>query len=55
MHNDYESDDSHQLRSVKRYKIDHKDHFEHRRSHISEIRLNSPTNSRKESGFIKST
>ena len=55
MHNDYEFDDSHNLRSGKRYKVDHRDQFEHRRSHSSEPRLNSPSNSRKESGLIPPT
>ena len=55
MHNDYESDDSHHLRSGKRYKVDHEDHFEHHRSHSSEPRLNSPGNTRKESGLIPPT
>ena len=52
MHNDYEYDNAHQLRSGKTYKVDHGDHFEHRRSNISEPRLNSPSNSRKESVLI---
>ena len=52
MHNEYQSNDSHNLRSGKRYKVDHGDHFEHRRSHSSETRLNSPSNLRKESAFI---
>ena len=55
MHNEYESDDSHNLRSGKRYKVDHGDHFEHRKSHSSEPRLNSPGNPSKKSGFIPST
>lgn len=55
MHNEYESDDSHNLRSGKRYKVDHKDHFEHRRSHSFDPRLNSPSNHRKESGLILPT
>ena len=55
MHNDYDSDDSHHLGSGKRYNVDHKDHFEHRRSHSSEPMLNSPNNTRKESGLIPPT
>ena len=55
MHNDYESDDSHHLRSGKIYKVDHGDHFEHRRNHSSEPRLNSPSNSIKQSGLIPPT
>ena len=55
MHNEYEFDDSHNLRNGKRYKVDHRDHFEHRRSHSSEPRLNSPSNPRKESGLIPPT
>ena len=55
MHNDYEFDDSHNLRSGKRYKVDHRDHFEHHRTHSSEPRLNSPGNTRKESGLIPPT
>ena len=55
MHNEYESDDSHNLRSGKRYKVDHKDHFEHHKSHSSEPRLNSSRNPRKESGLIPPT
>ena len=35
MHNDYDYDDSHHLRSGKRYYVDHEDHFEHRQSHSS--------------------
>ena len=55
MHNENEFDDSHNLRSRKRYKIDHGDHLEHHRSHSSEPRLNRPSNLRKESGFIPPT
>ena len=55
MHNDYDSNDSHQLRNGKRYKVDQGDHFEHHRSHNSEPSLNSPSNSRKESGLIPPT
>ena len=55
MHYEYESDDSHNLRSGKRYKVDHGDHFEHHRSHSSEPRLNSPCNTRKEGGLISLT
>ena len=43
MHYEYESDDSHNLRSGKRYKVDHDDQFEHRRSHSIEPRLKSPS------------
>ena len=55
MHNDYDYDDSYHLRSGKRYKVDHGDHFEHRHSHSREPRFNSPSNSRKESGLIPPT
>ena len=55
MHNEYEYDDSHNLISEKRYKVDYEDHFEHCRSHSSEPRLNSPSNTRKESGLIPPT
>jgi hypothetical protein len=55
MHYEYESDDSHDLRSGKRFKVDHKDQFEHRISHISEARVNSPGHLRKKINFIPPT
>jgi hypothetical protein len=55
MHYEYESDDSHNLRSGKRYKVDHGHQFEHRRSHISEPRVKSPHNLRKKRNFIPLT
>ena len=55
MHNEYESNDSHNLRSGKRYKVDHEDHFEHCISHSSEPRINSPRNPRKKRSFIPPT
>ena len=55
MQKSHEYEDSYSLRSGKRYKVDHGDHFEHRRSHSGKPRLNSPRNPRKESGFIPPT
>ena len=55
MHYEYESDDSHNLISGKRYKVDHGDQFEHRRSHSSEPRVKSPHKPRKKSSFIPCT
>ena len=55
MYNEYESNDSHNLRSGKRYKLDHEDHFEHRRSHSSEPRAKSPCKPRKKRNFIPPT
>ena len=47
MHYEYESNDSHNLRSGKIYKVDHEDQFEHRRSHSGEPRVKSPGRPRK--------
>ena len=55
MHYEYESDDSHNLRSGKRFKVDHRDQFEHRRSHNSEPRVKSPGRLRKRRNFIPPT
>ena len=55
MHKSYEFEDSYYLRSGKIYEVDHGDCSGHRRSNSSEARLNSPSNSRKESGLIPPT
>ena len=55
MHYEYEFDDSHNLKSRKRYKLDHGDQFEHHKSHSSEPRVKSPCNPRKRSSFIPRT
>ena len=55
MHYEYESDDSHNLRSGKRYKVDHEDQFEHRKSHSSEPRVKSPSCLRKKRIFVPPT
>ena len=55
MHKSYGFEDSYNLRSGKRYKVDRGGCSEHRRSNSSEARPNSPSNSRKESGLIPPT
>ena len=55
MHYEYESDDSHNLRRRKRYKVDHGDQFEHCKSHSSEPRVKSPGRLRKKRNFIPLT
>ena len=55
MHYEYKSNDSHNLRRRKIYKLYHKDHFEPRRSDSSERRPNSPRNPRKKINFIPPT
>ena len=55
MHKSYEFEDSYNLRSGKRYKVDHGDCSRHHCSNSSEARPNSPSNSRKESGLIPPT
>ena len=55
MHYEYESDDSHNLRSGKRYKVDKEDQFDHHRSHSSETQVKSPHNPRKKRSFIPPT
>ena len=55
MHKSYEFEDSHYLRSGKRYKVDCGDCFEHRRSSSSEANPNSPITSREGSGLIPPT
>ena len=52
MHYEYESDDSHNIGSGKRFKVDHGDQFEHRRSHSSDPRVKSPGHPRKRRNFI---
>ena len=55
MHKAYEFEDSHYLRSGKRYKVDCGDCFEHRRSSSSGVKPSSPITSREESGLIPPT
>ena len=55
MHKSYEFEDSYNLRSGKRYKVDHGYCFGHHRINSSEARPKSPSNSRKESGLIPPT
>ena len=55
MHYEYEFDDSHNLRSEKRFKVDHGDQFEHCRSHSIEPRVKSPGRPRKRRNFIPPT
>ena len=55
MHKAYESEDSHYLRSGKRYKVDYGDSFVHRRSSSSRAKPSSPITSREESGLIPRT
>ena len=55
MHNDNDSEDSHHLRSGKRYKVDYKDCYGHCRINCSEARPNSPSKNRKEGGLIPPT
>ena len=55
MHYEYESDDSHNLRSGKRLKVDRGDQFEHRKSHSSEPRVKSPGHPKKRRNFIPPT
>ena len=55
MHNEYESDDCHNLRSGKIFKVDRRDQFDHRRSHSSEPRVKSPGHPKKRRNFIPPT
>ena len=55
MHKSYEYEDSYNLRSGKRYKVDYGDCFGHRRTNNSEARHDSPNNSRREGGLIPPT
>lgn len=55
MHKSYELEDSYNLRSVNRYKVDYKECSRHHRSNSSDARSNSPGNSKKESGLIPPT
>ena len=55
MHYEYESNDSHNLRSGKIYKVDHEDQFEHCISHSSEPRVKSPGRLKKRRNFIPPT
>lgn len=55
MHYEYESDDSHNVRSGKGYKVDHEDQFEHHRSHSSEPSVKSPGRLRKKISFVPPT
>lgn len=51
----YELEDSYNLRSEKRYKVDYRDYYGHRHSNSSAARPYSPSNSRKEGGLIPPT
>ena len=55
MHYEYESDDSHNLRSGKRFKVGRRDQFEHHRSHSSKPRVKSPGRLRNRRNFIPAT
>ena len=55
MHKLYEQEDSYNLRSGKRYKIDYGDYSRHRHTNSSEARPDSPNNSRREGGLIPPT
>ena len=55
MHESYEYEDSYNLRSGKRYKIDYGDCYGHRCTNSSEARPDSPNNSRREGGLIPPT
>ena len=55
MHKSYEFEDSYYLRSGKRYKVGFRYFSRHHHSNSSEARPNSPSNNRKESGFIPPT
>ena len=55
MQKSYEFEDSYNLRSGKRYKVDYRDCYEHRHSNSSEAKPDSPSKSRKEGGLIPPT
>jgi hypothetical protein len=55
MHKAYEFEDSHYLRSGKRYKVDFGHCFEHHHSSSSREKPNSPITSTEESGLIPPT
>ena len=55
MHKSYEYEDSYNLRSGKRYKVDYGDCSGHHCTNSSEARTDSPNNSRREGGLIPST
>ena len=55
MHKSYDYEDSYNLRSGKRYKVDYGDYSGHRHTNSSEARPDSPNNSRREGGLIPPT
>ena len=55
MHYEYESNDSHNLRSGKIFKVDRGDQLEHLRSHSSESRIKSPGRPKRRRNFIPPT